>query len=170
MHGSGETYFVVTGGPGSGQSWLIDALQASGYARSYEAGRSIIQDQVAIGGRALPWVDPALFAEMMLCWELCSYQTAQRQTGLVFFDRGVPDLLGYLRLLDLPIAEHNTESGQHFPLRPTRVHSSTDRMQSSMFQLEPWQEIYRPDRERKQGFEEAVTTYEAVLATYTALG
>jgi predicted ATPase len=158
MHGSGETFFVLTGGPGSGKSSLIDALQASGYARSYEAGRSIIQDQIAIGGRALPWVDPALFAEMMLCWELCSYQTAQRQTGLVFFDRGVPDVLGYLRLLDLPVAEH------------VRKAASTFRYNRRVFIAPPWPAIYRQDRERKQDFEAAVTTYEAVLATYTALG
>jgi predicted ATPase len=158
MHGSGETFFVVTGGPGSGKSSLIAGLQASGYSRSYEAGRSIIQDQVAIGGRALPWVDPALFAEMMLCWELCSYQTAQRESGLVFFDRGVPDVLGYLRLLDLPVPEHMQKA------------ASTFRYNRRVFIAPPWQEIYRVDRERKQDFEESVRTYQTMAATYTALG
>ena len=61
----GQRFFVITGGPGSGKSALIEALQRSGYATSVEAGRSIIQDQVAVGGNALPWRDPLLFAEMM---------------------------------------------------------------------------------------------------------
>ncbi len=60
---------------------------------------------MAIGGRALPWVDPALFAEMMLVWEMRSYHLAEQQAGLVFFDRGVPDVLGYLRLLNLPVPD-----------------------------------------------------------------
>lgn len=30
-----------------------------------EAGRAIIQDQLAIGGRALPWADLSAFAELM---------------------------------------------------------------------------------------------------------
>jgi predicted ATPase len=48
-----ERLFVLTGGPSSGKSTLLDALQESGYARSLEAGRGTIQDQSAIGGRAV---------------------------------------------------------------------------------------------------------------------
>ncbi len=42
--------FVITGGPGSGKTTLIDALAGHGIFSMPEAGRSIIQDQVAIGG------------------------------------------------------------------------------------------------------------------------
>jgi predicted ATPase len=31
----------------------------------------------------------------LLGWEMRSYHMAQLQTGLVFFDRGVPDVIGY---------------------------------------------------------------------------
>jgi hypothetical protein len=65
-----KRFFVVTGGPGSGKSSLIDRLQRNGYAGSVEAGRGIIQDQVIVGGIALPWSDPMLFAELMLSWEM----------------------------------------------------------------------------------------------------
>jgi predicted ATPase len=33
---------------------------------------------------------------MMLVLEMRSYHMAEEQAGLVFFDRGVPDVLGYL--------------------------------------------------------------------------
>ena len=49
-----QRLFVVTGGPGSGKTTLIDALAQADCARSIEAGRGVIQDQVAIGGPALP--------------------------------------------------------------------------------------------------------------------
>ena len=87
-----KRFFVVTGGPGSGKSSLIDRLQRNGYAGSVEAGRGIIQDQVIVGGIALPWSEPMLFAELMLCWEMRSYHIAQNAAGPVFFDRGVPDV------------------------------------------------------------------------------
>ena len=45
--------FVITGGPGSGKTTLIDALARAGFARTVEAGRAIIQDQQAIDGPAL---------------------------------------------------------------------------------------------------------------------
>ena len=69
----------------------------TGFATSPEAGRGIIRDQMAIGGSALPWQDQALFAELMLSWEMRSWQAALRRAGPVFFDRGVPDTLGYLQ-------------------------------------------------------------------------
>ena len=61
-----DRFIIVTGGPGSGKSTLIDALAAAGFVRTIEAGRGVIQDQVAIGGNALPWQDPPAFAELML--------------------------------------------------------------------------------------------------------
>jgi len=73
-----QNFFVLTGGPGSGKSTLMDALQRAGHARSIEAGRSIIRDQLAIGGKALPWADPDAFAELMLSWEMRSYNVAKQ--------------------------------------------------------------------------------------------
>ncbi len=153
-----DRFFVVTGGPGSGKSTLIDALAQAGYGRSVEAGRGIIQDQVAIGGRALPWLDPALFADMMLVWEMRSYRIAQGQAGQIFFDRGVPDVAGYLRLMKLPVPKYLEKAVESF------------RYHSRVFIAQPWEEIFQPDRERKQDFAEAVRTYESLATTYTGCG
>jgi predicted ATPase len=154
MAETAERLFVLTGGPGSGKSTLIEALAQAGYAGSVEAGRAIIQDQVAIDGPALPWRDVRAFAELMLCWEMRSYRMAQEQAGPVFFDRGVPDVLGYLRLLRLPIPEHMHNAAKAF------------RYNRRVFIAPPWPEIFRGDREGKQSFDEAVRTYEAMVATY----
>lgn len=66
MQNDTDRFFVLTGGPGSGKTTLIEALKAGGFATAPEAGRGIIRDQVAVGGPALPWQDRALFAELML--------------------------------------------------------------------------------------------------------
>ena len=50
MRENEQRFFVITGGPGSGKSALIEELQRSGYVTSVEAGRGIIRDQAAIGG------------------------------------------------------------------------------------------------------------------------
>jgi predicted ATPase len=153
-----ERMFVMTGGPGSGKSTLIEALGRAGYARSIEAGRGIIQDQVTIGGRALPWRDPSAFAELMLCWEMRSWHMAQDRLGPVFFDRGVPDVVGYLRLLGLPVPKHMQKAAELF------------RYDRRVFIAPPWPEIFGQDSERKQSLDEAVRTYEAMVATYGGYG
>jgi len=112
-----ERFVGVTGGPGSGKSTLIEALAAAGHATTTEAGRAIIRDQVAIGGPALPWLDPAAFAALMLSFEMRSHDLARTATGLVFFDRGVPDVAGYLRLTGLPVPDHVERAIERFRYR-----------------------------------------------------
>lgn len=153
-----DRLFVITGGPGSGKSTLIDALAGHGISNMPEAGRAIIHDQVTIGGEALPWSDRRAFAELMLSWEIRSYRAALRVSGPVIFDRGVPDVAGYLRLSGLPIPPHVDKAAQMF------------RYHHRVFIAPPWPEIFTQDRERKQSFEEAQATYEVMIETYSALG
>jgi predicted ATPase len=54
MQDDSDRFFVLTGGPGSGKTALIDALRSAGFTTSVEAGRGIIRDQSAIGGSACP--------------------------------------------------------------------------------------------------------------------
>ncbi|TKB22786.1 MAG: ATPase [Mesorhizobium sp.] len=150
-------FFVLTGGPGSGKTTLIEALKAAGFATAPEAGRGIIRDQMAIGGPALPWQNPALFAELMLSWELRSWHAAQGEPGPVFFDRGVPDTIGYLMLCGLPVPSHITIA-------------TTFRYAPRVFVAPPWPQIFTQDEERKQTPDEAVRTFQAVAGAYVELG
>jgi predicted ATPase len=153
-----ERFFILSGGPGSGKSTLIDALQQAGFAGSLEAGRGVIRQQVAISGPALPWNDPALFAELMLSWEMRSYEMASGEAGAVFFDRGIPELPGYLRLMGLPVPAHVKKAAEIF------------RYNRRVFIFPPWPDIFTEDSERKQTPEEAERTYHAVAEAYLECG
>jgi len=150
--------FVITGGPGSGKSTLIEALAGHGVCSMPEAGRAIIRDQVAIGGEALPWADRRAFAELMLGWEMRSHGAALKLNGPVVFDRGVPDVAGYLRLSGIPIPPHVNRAAQMF------------RYHRRVFVAPPWPKIFTHDSERKQTFEEAQATCEVMIETYSQLG
>ncbi|MGP4021614.1 AAA family ATPase [Saccharopolyspora sp. 5N708] len=153
-----QRFVVITGGPGAGKTTLIDRLAAAGFARSAEAGRGVITDQIAIGGRALPWADPELFAELMLSWELRSYHQACEETGTVIFDRGLPDIIGYLRLNGLPVPEHVHTAAKAFRYRARVL-------------LAPfWPEIYDQDSERTQSAAEAERTCQHVATAYADYG
>lgn len=153
-----DRLIVITGGPGSGKTSLIEALAASGHTVRPEAGRAIIRDQQAIGGRGLPWVDPALFAELMLAADLRSHAEGLAGRRNVFFDRGIPDIVGYLMLCGLPIPEPVERAARQLRYRRT------------VFFAPPWREIFTQDAERKQDFAEAERTYAAMAETYPRFG
>jgi predicted ATPase len=155
---NGDRFFVLTGGPGSGKSTLLAALGRSGCQHLPEAGRGIIQDQQTIAGWGLPWSDPILFAELMLSWDMRSYHSAEQLSGPVFFDRSVIDVIGYLRLVGLPTPSHLEKAARAF------------RYHRRVFILPPWLDIYERDHERKQDFQEAIRTYEAMVAVYPEYG
>ncbi len=153
-----QRFIVISGGPGSDKSTLIDALEKQGFARTQEAGRAIIQEQAAIGGSALPWADRALFAELMLSWEMRSHVMAKQAEGPVFFDRGVPDVADYLMLCGLPVPKHVEEAANRI------------RYNRTVFLAPPWREIFAQDAERRQDYDEAVRTFAAMEQTYRRFG
>ena len=153
-----DNFFILTGGPGAGKTTLLAALGMAGYACPPESGRGVIQDQVAIGGMALPWREPLLFAELMLSWDMRSWRMVEGSVGPVVFDRGLPDVIGYLRTVGLPVPAHIERAAQQF------------RYNRTVFIAPPWPEIFEQDAERKQTVEEAQRTYESLVATYNEHG
>ena len=149
---------VVTGGPGSGKTSLIDALEDRGFARSVEAGRAIIQDEVRAGGTALPWGDRQAYADRMLARELASHGMADGLAGPVFFDRGLPDIIGYLELCGLPVPAAVDAAARRY------------RYDAMVFIAPPWPEIFAQDAERRQDLAEAERTCAAMARVYPALG
>ena len=94
----------------------------------------------------------------MLACDLAAYARFSGLAGPVFFDRGIPDIVGYLRLEKLVVPPHilSAARGNHY--------------RNPVFICPPWPEIYTTDTERKQSISTAARTYEAMVATYNDLG
>lgn len=148
----------MSGGPGSGKTTLLAALAETGVPVMPEAGRAIIRQQQAIDGPALPWRDVGRFAEAMLHWELRSHDEAAAVPDDVVFDRGVPDVVGYLRLEGHPVPAHVDTAARGVRYHPV------------VFVAPPWREIYRHDAERHQSFAVAERTFETMAGTYPDYG
>jgi predicted ATPase len=153
-----DNFFVLTGGPGSGKTSVVNALARRGLHCIPEAGREIIQEQTLIGGRAVPWIDPRNFRELMLSRDLQAYRSNMERSEVVIFDRGIVDALGYSRLTGLEDDEHLYQAIKRY------------RYNRRVFIAPPWEEIYLNDSERKQTFREAIATYDAMTLTYKSAG
>lgn len=151
--------YIITGGPGAGKTTVIMGLQETfGYAIQMEAGRSIIQQQMSQNGTILPWLDPSGFADAMFRISYQQYLESQMHPETVIFDRGIPDIIGFLHLSNLPVPK-------------AYIDAATDlRYQSKVFITPPWKEIYAKDAERRQSWQEAKATYQVMLNIYTKLG
>lgn len=149
---------VITGGPSAGKTSLIDALNSAGFATMPESGRAVIIEQRAAQGEALPWRDPQAYVEMQLDRDSANHAAAVRIGGDVFFDRGVPDLLGYLDLIG------------ETPTRKLAEAARQLRYVSPVFLAPFWEEIYERDSERTQSPAEAERTCAAVKRAYRDLG
>jgi predicted ATPase len=153
-----SNFHIVTGGPGSGKTSLIEALRGRGYRCVDEVGRAIIQRQLRIGGDALHGGDRAKFLELMLSHAMADYERVEGIAEPVFFDRGIPELVGYCGLVGIPVPEHLRNAVELLPYGPV------------VFVAPPWDAIYRNDAERTQSFDEAVATWQAVSGAYIAAG
>lgn len=153
-----ENFFVVTGGPGAGKTMLIERLAAQGFATVEEAGRRIIREQRESGGNATHDGDRLAYRDLMFRDALSTYEQMTEAKGPVFFDRGLPDLIGYSRLIGAPVPEELARAAAHY------------RYNKTVLIAPPWREIYGQDEERGQDFAEAVATHDAIRAAYVEAG
>ena len=148
--------YVITGAPGSGKTTLIKALRARGYRCVDEVAREIISEQLRIGGNVLPWIDLVSFGHALMDKRIRQYLEATEE--LHFFDRGIPDIIGYLLVEGKPVHDSLHHASKKY--RYNRI----------VFFAEPWEEIYRTDAERKEPFESALKISEGIRKTYESLG
>jgi predicted ATPase len=148
--------YVITGGPGAGKTSLLTELEQRNYSCSREVSRQLIMEAIATGSRCLPWIDLPCFAERVFDRMVASYE-AVAEDEITFFDRGLPDIIAYLRVAGLAPAERS-EQALRYPYART------------VFLLPPWKEIYIRDEARWQTFEEARIIYRHIAEVYRSSG
>jgi predicted ATPase len=150
--------FVMTGGPGTGRTTSLRELERRGYCCVPEVPRAIIRRQVAGGGDALPWANTARYTELMLRGSIEVYQANSSATRPTFFDRGIPDVWCYAKLVGLDATAEIEAACENY------------RYNQTVFIAPSWREIYSTDDERKQSFDEAVRTHEVMVEAYRSCG
>jgi predicted ATPase len=147
-------FFLFTGGPGVGKTTLLDHLRAQGHRCVEESHRRVIREQVASGGRHVPWLDQAGYLERVAREDVVIFDGLAAETDeRIFFDRGILD---YATDCDPPA--WLTEAGW------------SRRYNRRVFVFPPWREIYRQDAERRQTWAECEVVHGRILEGLAAFG
>lgn len=148
---------VITGGPGTGKSSLIDELIRQNYFCMPEISRKVTLDARKNGIEQLFLKNPLLFSQLLLNEREQQFIKATKENSeLVFFDRGIPDIHGYMNYL-----------GVDYP--DVYVDKSLKYKYTSIFITAPWQEIYRSDNERYETYEQSLAIHKPLKKTYPDL-
>lgn len=149
---------MLTGCSGGGKSTLLTALGARGYPVFEEVGRTLVREQLASGGNALPWTDLVAFVEAAAARSARDYDAACRLGTRCFVDRGVIDVVVALESRGLAVSTELAEVVRRC------------RYAQPVFTVPPWPEIYRQDEERRHGFDQAVAAHAKTDAAYRRHG
>jgi predicted ATPase len=145
---------VITGGPGTGKSTLINELISKGYNCLEEISRQVTLNAKKQGIEQLFLTNPLLFSELLLKGREKQFIDANAyKNDTVFFDRGVPDVLAYMDYIGDKYPEYFVESCKNATY-------------DFIFILKPWEAIYTSDNERYESFDQALKIHDHLINTY----
>jgi len=151
---------VITGGPSTGKSTVIDELKNRNFLCFDEVSREIIREAKENGIEQLFIEDPYLFSKKLLEGRVKQHQEADKITDkeIVFFDRGIPDVNAYLKFVKQEIPKEFDEITKKHPY---------DRI---VFIMPPWEEIFTGDEERYESFNQSQLIHNKLVNYYKELG
>ncbi len=143
---------VITGGPGTGKSTILQTLENRGYHCHTEVSRAVIKEELARGSELLPWRDLTGFSDKVFKGQLAQYHAAD-EGKINFYDRGLVDVIAYLKKDFLPTTTLE-ELIDHYPYF------------NKVFVTPPWPEIYAQDKERREDVATMNAIHEALVKAY----
>ncbi|MEO6695202.1 MAG: AAA family ATPase [Ignavibacteria bacterium] len=152
-----NNYFILTGAMGGGKSTIIKEIRKKNYLCIDEPARQIIEEQRSIDGEGIYDRNPELFIQLMLSRSISNYKSNLDYNGLVFFDRGIPDMIAYSEL---------SKNNKKVCVNASNVYQYN----KNVFMLSGWKEIYVTDDERKMEFASAEKFGVRVSDIYKGLG
>ncbi len=156
---------VITGGPSTGKTAVIEALEQKGHScleeviRAMTLAKKAEESEIVFESNPIVSVtDPMAFNQMILNARVSQYKsTSDSSDEFVFFDRGIPDVLAYMDCFNQEYDESFEEA------------CLTNRY-DLIFLMPPWKDIHIVDNERFESFEESLRINACLEHSYSSFG
>lgn len=156
---------VITGGPGTGKTSIINALKRKNFYCFDEVIRALtleakneVDSSAHVSNPIAFTSDPLDFNIRLLNGRIDQFIRANSiHKNLSFFDRGIPDVLAYMDYFNQAYDDSFTTACKNH-------------IYSTIFLLPPWKAIYKTDNERFETYDEAVKIHEHLVITYERFG
>lgn len=156
---------VITGGPATGKTSLIKELESRELYCFHEVIREMTleakdkENTKKFNTNPIAVVEDSLsFNRKILNARIKHFEVSnQLSNEIVFFDRGIPDVLGYMDFYNQPYDSSFTEP-------------CLNNIYDWIFILPPWEEIYASDDERFESYEEALQIHFFLEKIYEQFG
>lgn len=146
---------VITGGPSTGKTSIIQSLEKDGKPVFHEIARKVIKEQLDIGTNKVPWEDVSSFSKLVLEEQIQDFQLGTNSIN--FYDRGIPDIIGYLNYNNQPKISELEAAVSNYKY-------------DYIFITPPWKDIYQTDNERRETFEESIALFHELQGAYESRG
>jgi len=156
---------VITGGPGTGKTSIINDLKKNDFYCFDEIIRALTlaatkdRNPSEHISNPIDFVDdPKQFNTNLINGRVSHFKDAKTLTQeICFFDRGIPDVLAYMEFFNQSYDTFFTDACS----KHTYDH---------VFLLPPWKAIYKSDNERFESFEQAQQIHEHLVKVYKTFG
>ena len=147
---------VITGGPGSGKTEIINELESRGYHVRHEIVRNLYKEGKKKGINAFK-KNPLEFSRNLLDFRISQFNSSSelkydKKKPYVFFDRGIHDTFAYLNFLK-----------KNYDYKNIIFSFSYD----FVFLLNPWKKIYKKDDERMESFSDSRKLFNSIKQIYS---
>ncbi len=149
---------VITGGPGTGKTSIIESLEKMNFNVFNEYSREVTKKYKNNDSEQYFLSNPTNFSNILMDKRKKQFEEGSKSTNDYFFyDRGIPDILAYLNFKKIEYKSSMMKEILKFNY-------------DTIFIAEPWKAIYTNDSERYETYDELLEIDFHIKKIYEQLG
>jgi len=149
---------VITGGPGTGKSSIIESLKKMNFNVFNESSREVTKKYKNNDSEQYFLSNPIDFSNILMDKRKKQFEEGSKsKNDYFFYDRGIPDILAYLNFKKIEYKSSMMKEILKFNY-------------DTIFIAEPWKAIYTNDSERYETYDELLEIDFHIKKIYKQLG